>query len=297
MYLYTKMTEMIAIQSTRSIIISESIEQMSKCQDQTYSGVFIDDETGEEGKWGMVTDGHGTNTCIRYLRSISKEKMNKVVGSKNPVETLANMVNKESFVSRYERSGATMCLVKVYKDRVVCINSGDSQACVYKNGELIFLSEEHNSKNKKEKERLAGRCHYSKSTGIEITREQKMYSLDCEYANFPGGYCIASTQALGHSGITGYAPDVTIIPYDSKDTIYVVIASDGFWDMVVTSCDEEMKSFADKTSDELLKFALERWLQEWNMCIDRESDIWVTAKYDKTDCDDVCVVKIDILPM
>ena len=112
---------------THNIEIDMGLVQLCKGQDQTYSGVFIDEETGEEGKWAMVTDGHGTNTCINFLRKIKQEKLNEIVGKQSPVETMAKYVNENAHIQKMESSGATMCLVKIYKDnKIAKIRTSDS---------------------------------------------------------------------------------------------------------------------------------------------------------------------------
>lgn len=280
-----------------NITISESMEQMCKGQDQTYSGSFIDETTGEEGEWAMVTDGHGTNKCIQFLRSIPKELLNKIIGSSNPVENLANHVNKLAFIGKEVSSGATMCLVKVYKNRIVTINCGDSQVAVYKNEELQVLTEEDNYENLKERQRVERNIpgiKFEKSCNIEIVSDKKMCGIPCHYIIYPNGTKLAPTQVLGHGGVTGYDPNICVVPYGAEDSIQVVIGSDGFWDMVLKENTEEMASFSLKTSDELVQFAVGRWLQEWDMYQDKSTNIFETCSYQRNDCDDVCVVKIDI---
>lgn len=281
-----------------AISITESLEQMDKGQDQTYSGVFRDEETDEEGQWGLITDGHGTNKCIDFLRSIPQTTLNEIVGSKTPVENLAAHINRNASIPIHESSGATMCLAKVYKDRVMVINCGDSQACVYKNGEQVFLSEEHTCSNEKERQRLEKMgIKYQPSGNIEVVAETKLCGVSSQYAVFPPNFTLASTQSLGHNGRTGYDPDVTMIPYEPGDTIQVVIGSDGFWDMIIKGNNSEMNSFASKTSDELLKFSVGRWLQEWEMYRDKTTKIFHKCAYTRNQCDDVSVVKIDIIPI
>lgn len=280
-----------------NITISESMEQMCKGQDQTYSGRFIDETTGEEGQWAMVTDGHGTNKCIQFLRSIPKELLNKIMGSPNPVENLANHVNKLAFIPKGVSSGATMCLAKIYKDRIVTINCGDSQVAVYKNGELQLLTQEDNYENLKERERLERDIPgiiFEESGNIEIVSDKKMCGIPCHYIIYPNGTKLAPTQVLGHGGITGYDPNICVIPYGPEDSVQVVIGSDGFWDMVLKENPEEMALFALKTSNELVQFAVGRWLQEWDMYQDKSTDIFQTCRYQRNQCDDVGVVKIDI---
>lgn len=285
-------------QGKHVVAINTAIEQMSKGQDQAYRGTFVDESTGETGQWAMITDGHGSNTCINYLRRIPQLELNKAMGTASPAETLADMVNKFSNIWSRESSGATLCAVKVYKDRVVCMNVGDSQAAVYKNGELVFVTKEHNSLNEKEKARLSTHnpsIKYNSSHKIHVTSDKTMYSVPCEYIQHAPHITLALSQAIGHCGVTGCAPDTTSIPYGPEDTVRVIIGSDGFWDMIAQNEPDEMAKLCDMTSEELLKFGVDRWLQPWSMRQDSENQDFDTYKYEREQCDDLSVAKIDIV--
>jgi serine/threonine protein phosphatase PrpC len=282
---------------THKVSIETSLEQMHAHQDQTYSGKFIDEETGESGDWAMVTDGHGTSMCINFLRSIPSDVMDRFIGSPVPANTLFDHINANVRLGERQCSGATMCLVKVYFDRIVCINVGDSQAAIYKNGELAFISVEHNCYNEREKERLRGLYSdicFIQSRTLELLTDSKMTYTESEYAKFSNNVMLATTQAIGHNGRTGIAPDVTTIHYEPGDVMQVVIGSDGFWDMVMKHNEDEMLSFATKSSNELLSLCMGRWLQEWEMQPDLNIDEVFKSRYQRDQCDDACVVKIDI---
>uniref|UniRef100_A0A6C0B9Y4 PPM-type phosphatase domain-containing protein n=1 Tax=viral metagenome TaxID=1070528 RepID=A0A6C0B9Y4_9ZZZZ len=284
---------------SHAITINESIRQMDKGQDQTFSGTFVCAETGKHGSYGLVTDGHGTHACIQCLRAIPRETLDAIVGSTTPVQNLAQYINENSYIPIEPSSGATMCLAKVYPDRVIIFNSGDSQAAVYVNDQLAFLSEEHNCENQSEIERIKqmGVTRFEDSHNIEVVSETKMVGITSKYAIFPPYLRLASTQALGHNGRTGIAPDVAVVPFKQDDAVRVVIGSDGLWDMVLKQNIEEMNSFASKTSAELVEFAVTRWLQPWNMYNDKKTEAHVLARYQPNQCDDICVVKIDVLPV
>jgi serine/threonine protein phosphatase PrpC len=282
--------------STHTVTIQESVDQLSSGQDQTAQGVFND---GETGQWAMVTDGHGTNTCITFIRSISQDKLNEIVSKTNPVEELADYINLHAGVGPLESSGATMCLVKVYADKIVCINAGDSQAAVYKNENLEFITAEHNPSNLMERERLdkLPGFSYLSSNNIQIISPTQLRGTVSQYACWSSGPRLATTQALGHNGRTGYAPDVTTIYYGPTDAIQVVIGSDGLWDMVNKDDHEELLSLRKMTSDQILQFATNRWKQWWNMAPAHTPNIWTQARFTtKMEFDDVCAVKIDVVP-
>jgi serine/threonine protein phosphatase PrpC len=284
---------------THDIDIQMGLAQLCKAQDQTYSGDFIDEETGEKGKWAMVTDGHGSNTCINFLRYIDQIKLNKIIGTKSPVETMAKYINDRANIRIFESSGATMCLAKIYKDRIVCINCGDSQLIVYKNSEPVFISKEHNAFNLNERKRLTS-CfpglQIEKTKNIKIVSENKIIGIVGEYIEFPSGTRLMMSQALGHNGNTGYAPDYQTISYNECDNVKIIIATDGFWDMVIKDDEEEITNLLKMQCKDLLDFAVKRWLQEWEMYTDIDALHYSKCCYNENQCDDVGVVTIDIVP-
>uniref|UniRef100_A0A6C0JHV8 PPM-type phosphatase domain-containing protein n=1 Tax=viral metagenome TaxID=1070528 RepID=A0A6C0JHV8_9ZZZZ len=286
-----------------TVQITSALKQMCKGQDQSFQGKFKDQETGEEGVWGMISDGHGSNSCINFLRDIKQDTLNDIVSTTRPVENLAGLINASRSIGFGESSGATMCLVKVYTDRVVCINCGDSQVAVYKNGTLEFLSMEHTSSNPSERARLErdfSGIRYPLSSNIQIINPDSLIGIKSTYTQWPNGTMLAPTQALGHRGVTGYAPDKTAILYGPCDTIQVVIGSDGLWDMVLKDRAEEMAWFADKSSEQIAEFARARWMQEWNMAPsvpEGQEHAFVKCHYKETDADDIGVVKIDVIPV
>jgi len=284
---------------THNIEIDMGLAQLCKGQDQTYVGEFVDEETGEEGKWAMITDGHGSNTCINFLRKITQEKLNEIISKSSPVETMAKYINDNARITKYESSGATMCLVKIYKDRILCINCGDSRVTVYKNNQHVFLSKEHNSFNINERRRIEASypgVKIDRTTNIKIISENKMIGIVGEYIDFPSGTRLMTSQALGHNGNTGYAPDYETIYYDENDSIKIIIGSDGLWEMVLKDNKEEITKIGKMKCKDLLDFAVKRWLQEWEMYTDIDSEAFIKCSFTEKQCDDVGVVTVDIVP-
>jgi len=282
---------------THNIDIDMGLAQLCKGQDQTYSGIFIDEETGEQGKWAMITDGHGSNTCISFLRYIDQIQLNKMIGTKTPVENMAKYINQHAKIGKYESSGATMCLVKIYKDRIVSINCGDSQISVYKNNEHVFLSKPHDTFNLDEIKRIYRSfpgVRITKTKNIKIVSEKKMIGIDGEYIDFPSGTRLMMSQSLGHNGNTGYAPDHNTIYYNPGDKMKIIIGSDGFWDMILK--DSEIQKISSMDCKDLLDFAVKRWLQDWDMYNNDNTDEYTTCRFVSDQCDDVGVVTVDIIP-
>lgn len=284
--------------------MTEHVEQMSSGQDHTWSGTTIDSITGEEIDYLIIFDGHGSNSCINFIRSIPKEKRDEIAGAFCPNTSLYKYIMNKNVVSIYESSGSTMCMVRRYQDRIECINTGDSQLVVFKNGKIEFISVEHNCSNAAEKLRLLEehRCSvFSPTHNIKMVSKDKLVGTKSEYANFAIGGQLATTQALGHNGKTGIRPDKTVIPYNESDDLRIVVGSDGLFDMMIkneddTLCQEDVLSIINMPGELILKRAVDRWLQTWQMSPLNKTEI-VSGTYSRKECDDVCVGVMDIIPL
>ena len=280
---------------THTVTMSQCMEQMYKCQDQTYLGTAVDEITGEPFQYAVVFDGHGGDDCITFIRSLSDENRAEIFGKRAPVEAMAKLVNEN--VSGRLCGGSTMNLTKVYKDHIECINCGDSQAAIFKDGELIYLTVMHNWENNQEKQRLETMgVFFTPSTDIKVVDNSRMHGVYTEYANWSSdGTQLACSQALGSNGKTGYAPHHEVIPILPGYTYKVIAGSDGFWDMVIKDNPIEMQSFADFTAEQGVAFACSRWLQPWEMK-PMNKTTYTTGQFSKMEADDVCVVTVDIIP-
>ena len=281
---------------SHAVDINSKINQLSKKQDHIITEQAIDKETGELFNWCALFDGHGTDDCINFIRNTPMEIMTDFIVSDHPIENLAKYINDN--VKLRVSSGSTMCLIKIYQNRIVCINCGDSRIAIYKNGNLEFISEEHSFKNEKEKARLADNVTYIPSSDIEIRDENTLISVYSEYIEWDSDYYtkLACSQALGHNGITGCAPDTVVIPITPGDRFKVIIGSDGLWDMVIN--EEDMLQLWGMDADAIMKQTTDRWLQTWNMVDALNNSTRIhRSKYQPCHCDDIAVVVADIVPI
>ena len=291
---------------SHAVDINSKINQLSKKQDYIITEQAIDKETGELFNWCAVFDGHGTDDCINFIRKIPMQNMTDFIVSDRPIENLAKYINDN--LKLRVSSGSTMCLIKIYQNRIVCINCGDSQAAVYKNGKLEFITEEHSFKNEKEKIRLSNNVTYIPSSDIAIRDENTLISCYSEYIEWnedntklacSQAYTkLACSQALGHNGITGCAPDTVVIPITPGDRFKVIIGSDGLWDMVMKDNEEDMLQLWGMDADAIMKQTTDRWLQTWNMVDALNNSTRIhRSKYQPCHCDDIAVVVADIVPI
>ena len=284
-------------EKTHTVHIEARVKQLCKRQDATFYGHAVDDATGEEFDWTMCCDGHGTNSCIETIRSIPQNTMNKMIASAEPVQQIALYLLRTRSVAPAEQSGSTMCLVKCFANRVVCINCGDSQTTVYKNGERVHLTKVHNWSNAEERTRVINmRGKFTKSSSFQLVTDKHMKYAYCEYADFMFGPLISCTQALGHNSATGYNPDVVVIHYTSADTLRIVSASDGVWDMVMENNVDDIAALRDLSCEQILDRYVNRWKQDWDM-EDPATGNLEKSKFGPREYDDVSVIVMDIVPI
>ena len=294
-------------ESTRRISMTQCVQGMDKFQDQTYLGDGIYEPTGEAFKYAMVTDGHGRDDVIHILRNISNTNLSRMLGKEDPVDALAKCVKQRQdelfalnqYRHKYAGTGATMCLVRIFSDRIECINAGDSQAYVYRDGSLLFKTKEHAVHNDCEVARLKAMntgIEFEDSFNIEVESETRMVQCVSKYVVWPDGYRLACTQALGHGGRTGYAPDTNTIVIEPGRSYQVIIGSDGIWDMMIKDSVVDAERLWGLDASGVVKFANDRWLQEWEMVYLADPDTIRKSSYSRHHCDDMGSVVVKITP-
>jgi serine/threonine protein phosphatase PrpC len=284
--------------TTHTTTITSKINQLSKGQDYIYMDDIVD-VTGEKCKIAVVFDGHGENKVIDFIRSISNEKMNQLLMVSKPVESLANYINENLFQSKIESSGSTMCMVKLFSNRIECINCGDSQVAVYKNGSLEYMSQEHNYENEKERERLKYDVTFIPASNIKMIDADTLINVYSEYIEweFPGLYTkLACSQALGHNSITGYDPEYKVIQLTENDKFKVIVGSDGLWEMIMKDDIQDVNNLYNMDANAIVEQTTNRWLQMWNMHDVLNNKKNVQGKFTPHQCDDIAVFIADILP-
>jgi serine/threonine protein phosphatase PrpC len=285
--------------SKHSIVITSAIRQMSALQDHVCAGKGLDEGTGELFDWVMLNDGHGTDSCIREIRGISNEKMSTYMGKSDPVAAIvghiedSGRVRPASVFRTRESSGATAVIVKCYADRARCITVGDSQALIFKDENLVHVTAEHNCSNESERARIQALGYtFTESSGIKIVSETRMVSTVTEYMDMGDGTRLATTQALGHNGLTGYNPLVYDFAFEEGSSYKVVLGSDGMFDMVMLDNKNDVGVLCSKSSSEICEWTVARWLQTWYATLPsgEETSFNYTPKY----CDDVSVATVEI---
>jgi serine/threonine protein phosphatase PrpC len=285
--------------TTHSLTISSSINQLCKGQDYIYID-DISDLVNEECRVCIIFDGHGGDSVINFIRSIPNNKMNKLITKSNPIETLSKYINNNILYHNNYSSGSTMCLVKIYSNRIECTNCGDSQVAILKNGKLEYMNQEHNYKNEKERERLKDKVNYIPSYNIKISSHDTLVSVYSEYIEWnteDADLKLACTQSIGHNDITGFEPENKIIQLVAGDKYKIILGSDGLWEMIMDD-EIDIEQLYTKNANEIMKQTTDRWLQEWNMqdLLNNNTDI-IKAKFTSKQCDDIAIIVADLNPI
>lgn len=278
--------------SERTSYINGATRALGKGQD------FVVFGKGDGFDWGVLLDGHGSNICIRLLRSLNWQS---IMTSENPWKTLHDIIHAAPFIN-IKYTGSTLLMLRAYSDRLETLSVGDSGLVIYKNGAMVYKSTEHNSKNDSEVERLKSRnVFFEESREVPfLISSTSMRMKIPDYTKFENGEIIAPTQALGHCNITGYAPETHTEYFAPEDEMRCVLYSDGFGDMFLFEADEEGERLNDErdiltmTAEELAKKAVARWEQLWKVYyVVEKPEVFTETTFDPKSRDDVGVLVWD----
>ena len=210
-----------------------------------------------------VFDGHGGAQIAEFLKNNFSDHLLKTISSNYTLrftEILKNAIitidkNIENLQSS-QKCGSTGTFIIVNNNSIYCANIGDSKCFYINDKEAIQLTEDHNCKNEKEVELL-------KSKGVMIFRHRVFGSLFV-------------TRSFGDmefkkEGITAI-PFITKINSDKFNVKYVVIASDGVWDVVddkqLFTLSKELKNgTSEEFCNNLVNYAIEKGTNDNISCI------------------------------
>lgn len=274
--------------SSPIIYVSVDLKFLDYGQDHIKSTrKLLDPFTNELFDLLEVYDGHGLNNCIDILRQINTTEIIRT--NLEPELNIQQMIQCCEPKMPYD-SGSTFSCAKIYSNRVECRSVGDSEIWVYKNGERVYNSPPHNWSNLEEQERIrsfAKPLHdfiptLLSPTKIRMDRSHKIHWKKCSVQRL----VFVPSQALGHRNITGLAAAVHTVLFEPSDTIVVIVASDGFWDMIIPE-DKDILCSAT-CAIELGNLAEMRWRQEWDF-VENHDNPDETIKNTFDDFDDIAV--------
>ena len=168
-------------------------------------------------------DGHNGAQVAEYLKNNFCEILSKVIKEcedlnfgenlKSAIEIIDKDISKLKGV---QNCGSTGTMVIIDNDMLYCANIGDSKCFYINEKEAIQITEDHNCKNKLEVEAV-------KKNGAKVFNGRVFG-------------CLLLTKAFGDTDFKEFG--ITCEPFIKKISInknnikYVIIASDGIWDVV-----------------------------------------------------------------
>jgi len=284
------------LQNTHDINISTAVEQNAKGQDEPFFG-----ETADGSRYFGVWDGHGTDNVISELRKyVLNGKLGEFMSAPSPVRSISDELIRNNVCRFGQSSGATMNYGILEGNRLTCVNCGDSRMFVFRNGVLVFQSEEHHALNKKERERLGHRVTYDKSQNIKMVAENKIIAVYSEYVRMVNGNQLALTQALGHNGCADPFPETYEIEIGLTDEIVAVSVSDGVTDMLWYDEEDnivkqDLQMLHELSAEDLKNKIQARWLQPWTM-VTLKGDEFSNVTYKRHECDDIGIARFVMTP-
>jgi len=225
-------------------------------------------------KYIVVADGHGGNKTIFRLRQLNWASILSF-------DNFADLIFAEiTALGNTSTDGATLTIIKIFDGPDAHIDvywAGDSSAKIYKDGQEIYRTNDHDINNSEEMERM-------KSRGINIKNCDKLCAktsnvitqLHSAYFYFTEYDRINMTHSIGHNNVTGKFLSHDRIPIErspdgkspnEKSLYKVVVGSDGFWDMM---CPDDIHFIAEQsnTASILGNLALTRWNKKWHFIRD-----------------------------
>ena len=305
------------------------ITQLCSEQDNAYTGNGVNPHTGETYCYGIIVDGHGTHEIVDKINHILKNNIDTVLNSETPhleIQSRLDSINRERSDSsetsvfykktrQYSESvshsgGSTFLFTKIYENRIELFSVGDSEIYVMINNEIVYHNPVHKWSNKSEQDRLLRR----NDVDINVSFRSIPHIISPERIGFAKNACVeyidknsnklvtklTPTQSLGHNSITQFAPEKMTIPVEPADTVKIVLASDGLWDVFAPHHPDDKTRLIEMDGEQLADLAEFRWKQEWEVAVDYfNPDVLYEEKshYSANGYDDVAVITMVRIPL
>ena len=204
-----------------------------------------------------IFDGHGGSDVVKYIKDRIPEIIKKNINDLCPIEKCFinsfNKIDEELKFYDSEYTGSTATIVLIQDNKLYCANVGDSRAYIIYNNSIKQITVDHKCNVPEEAERIM-------NAGGKITKNRVQGQL-------------VLSRSLGDLYVKKYGvsnlPDISVnkIDYNIK---YVVIASDGIWDVIDEQTVLNMSKLRKKAEEfckELVKLAIEKETKDNVSCI------------------------------
>mmetsp|Transcript_42212 Transcript_42212/g.62072 ORF Transcript_42212/g.62072 Transcript_42212/m.62072 type:complete len:439 (+) Transcript_42212:68-1384(+) len=203
-----------------------------------------DHAVAEGGHWCAVFDGHGGAQVARFLQRNLHARFRGLLPPGLDLQDCDIEMVKDCLAQSYEYvdqevqkvahwqyQGSTAVCVVALREALVAANVGDSRAVLSRRGRALDLTEDHKPDNPKELERI-------KSLGGNV----KWYGYldqDGNPVDGTGVYRVNGNLAVARAvgdrkerPFVSGAVDVRHFPRDEEGDQFVILASDGLWDVM-----------------------------------------------------------------
>lgn len=175
-----------------------------------------------------IIDGHGGDSTALFIKNnfcnILYNCLQKNYSISESIKITINSIEK-TMINKKEKSGSTLCGMYISNKYIYLFNIGDSKMILYNDKfNIIFQSIEHNTYNKSE---------------IKNIKEH----MDNNYIiNSNSEYSINLTRTIGDYDFK----DIINSEFEFKiikksDVKYIILASDGFWDLSIKNMNAYVK--------------------------------------------------------
>jgi len=266
------------------------VKQLDKKQDYVLQG------SNEQFDWMVVLDGHGIGRIANHLSTLPWNDM--LIDHGDPT-TLLTHINEHLIRDKNGNpqnnfgDGSTCSIIKVYRaeNKLVAYWIGDSQIGIKLNSNYYHPSP-HNVTNVSEMQRIRDINVQTTETwkpvvldnDLNISMELGTYILhnykyntdmmrDCK-TKIVRNESLSMTRALGHNHGDVFATkqefDTLELQYGADDTLIVLAATDGLWDILSSNTDFIFTDIITTIRQNnnpvtmLLEFAESRWKASWN---------------------------------
>ena len=253
-----------------------------------YSFIWCSDSHGgRDGKKFVIRDFLNSLTPDNWFKYLSQE--NFYIGERDEDGYFKSQLFKDIDETKFEDTGATLTIVKIYPDRFECFRVGDSPIYIWRDGEIILHSD-HDDEIKEDVEKLKQRKQFDKivgcinENGIEGAHDISALShkiitvKPSPYIWWDVNTKLNMTRCIGHNDPNRFEirkthnEDVTlslpswtmtkhIIPRISGTKEKVVITTDGITN--VTGNFDFPTFYSSEKASEIMCLAYSRWKQPW----------------------------------
>ena len=204
-----------------------------------------------------IFDGHGGIDVVNFLKNrmsqLIKSSLENLIPVNEAISKSFNKIDDELKFYDSDNVGSTATVIIIKDNKIYCGNVGDSRAYIIYQDKIQQISVDHKCSNEKEKQRII-------ENGGKIVK------------NRVNGQLIL-TRTLGDKAIKKFGvicqPDINEINV-SKDINFVVLASDGVWDVIneneLLDLSKKFKN-ADDFCKEIIKESITKGTKDNVSCI------------------------------